>query len=85
MKVRYVLMTKSKCYISGIKNLNQVKLITNNGTNMHGVTRDMIRYTENTTSMTFLPKLYNLNVIIRKHWTNLNRGIFYKINGLCVF
>lgn len=85
MKVRYVLMTKSKCYISGIKNLNQVKLITNNGTNMQGVTRDMIRYTENTTSMTFLPKLYNLNVIIRKHWTNLNRGIFYKINGLCVF
>lgn len=78
-------MTKSKCYISGINNLNQVKLITNNGTNMHGVTRDMIRYTENTTSMTFLPKLYNLNVIIRKHWTNLNRGTFYKINGLCVF
>lgn len=42
MKVRYVLMTKSKCSISGTNNLNQVKLITNNGTNIHGVTHDMI-------------------------------------------
>lgn len=42
-------------------------------------------YTENTTSMIFLPKLYNLNLIIRKHWTNLNWGTFYKINGLLYF
>ena len=35
----------------------------------------------NITSLAFLPKIHNLNRIIRKHYTNPNLGKFYKIAG----
>lgn len=35
--------------------------------------------------MVFLPKLYDLILILRKHRTSLNLGTFYKINGLYIF
>ena len=50
--------------------------ITSNGTK-ESCAPDGKQWEGNITSRTFLTKTHNLNLIMRKHWTNPNRGAFY--------
>ena len=58
----------------GRRYLNQViKVnITNIGTNQHYVSPDTIQLVRHITSVVFLPKLYNPNLIMRKYQKDTN-------------
>lgn len=54
-----------------------------NGTNWNCVPSDRTPWEEcRSTSVMFLPKIHNLNLIMRKYRTNLNGGTFCKITCL---
>lgn len=53
---------------------------TSNKTYRNPISTNMMNWEEyNIMSLEFLPKMYNLKLILRKHQTNLNWETFYKI------
>lgn len=56
--------------------------ITTNRTNCYHVLPGMMLWGKYVTSVVYLPKVHNLILIMRKHDSNSNWEIFYKITGM---